>query len=154
MASKDIVKQTVIMFYEDEDTASVMTANRRWINKMVKLEEQGHAEEVEAALDGHREFEMDKSLIKIPFYRKPRVYTKAQREEARERLAKVREAVHGKPTKKKPVRKKKPAPPPVEEEELEEELEEIEELEDEDLEEEEEVVVRKPTRKSTRKRRK
>lgn len=86
-------KRTIIIIPEDGDTASISTFNRKWTNRLVKLEEEGVAEEVATSIEGAREFELPKKLIRIPFNRQPREWTEEQKEEARERLAGVREAV-------------------------------------------------------------
>lgn len=164
---EEIIKQTVIIIPEDDDIATISTYNRKWINKLLKLEEEGHATEVEASEEDAREFELDKSMIRIPFYREPRVYTEEQREAARERLVGVREAVQA--SKKKlakkagkgkaapaPAPKGKPGKPakkakvlePEPEDEIDDEDEDVDdEIEDEIEDEEPEVVVKRPASK-------
>jgi len=170
--------QTIIAIDHDEDMVEVSTNDRKWINKMIKLEEEGHAEELEASIEGNREWEAEIGLFRLPFYRKPRKYTKAQRKAAGERLGKVRAKVAAQkaadaaeagedeeeeaPKKKAPAkrkkkapvrRKKKAAPEPVEEEEVDDEDLEDEIDDDEDEEEDEPEVVVK-TRSTRRRRRK
>jgi len=172
------MSQTFIAIDHDEDMVEVSTNDRKWINKMIKLEDEGHAEEVEASIEGNREWEAEIGLFRLPFYRKPRKYTKKQRAEAGKRLAAVRTKVAAQraadaeddedeeeeaPKKKAPAKRKKPvrrkkkaAPEPIEEEDDDDEDLEDEDIEDEiddDEEEEEdepEVVVKT---KSTRRRR-
>jgi len=140
---------TTIMFNDADPDVEICTANRRWINRMEQLVEQGHAEELEPTEKGHRDFAMSKKLIRIPFYRKPREWTEEQREAARERIAGVREAVAAQRAAEQeeeetpepeasPKRrmKKKAVAPPIEEEEEEED--------------EEEVVTRKPRSRKRR----
>lgn len=158
-------KQTVIVIPSGDGMAGVSTSSAKWIRRMEKLEKAGHAEEVESSVEGSREWECDKKLFRLPFFRKPREWTDEQKEAARERLAGVREAVkasRGKVAKKATaapskgvaaaLKKGKKASAPIEEdEEIEEEEVEIEDddLEDElDLgeedEDEEEEIVSKP----------
>ena len=166
--------QTIIAIDHEEEMVEVSTNDRKWINKMIKLEGEGHAEELEASIEGNREWEAEIGLFRLPFYRKPRTYTKAQRKAAGERLGKVRakvaaqraadaedeeDEVEEAPKKKAPAkrkkkapvrRKKKAAPEPVEEEEVDDEDLEDEIDDDEEEEDEPEVVVKT---KSTRRRR-
>ena len=94
MAKVRTEKRTIIIIPEDpEEFAACNTFDRKWINKFEKHVEEGHAEEVESSVAGAREFEFERSMLRIPFYRKPREWTEDQKEEARERLAGVREAV-------------------------------------------------------------
>lgn len=104
MPKEKPVRQTIVIIPEDEELAEVSTFNRRWINRMDRLTDEGKAQEVEATIDGAREWQFDKSLIKLPFARNPREWTADQRQEARERLAAVREAVKAS---KAPVKKGK-----------------------------------------------
>lgn len=162
MAKK--VKETVIIVPNADEMAGILTSSRKWINRLEKLEAAGHAEEVESSVSGAREWEIDKSLIRLPFYRKPRTYTDEEREAARERLVGVRAAVQARreedeeeaPKKKKKAKKKKAKPKPVEVEveDEDEDWEEDEDIEDDDLDEddEEEVVVVKKSKSKSKKR--
>lgn len=89
-----VVKQTIIVLPQDADEpAEISTFSRKWINRMNELVEMGLATEMEPAIEGATEFQFDRSLLRMPFYRKPRTWTEEQRDAARERLAGVREAV-------------------------------------------------------------
>ena len=169
------MSQTIIVIDHDEDMVEVSTNDRKWINKMIKLEEEGHAEEVEASIEGNREWEAEIGLFRLPYFRKARTYTKKQRAEAGKRLAGVREKVAAQraadaedeedeeeeaPKKKAPAKRKKPvrrkkkvAPKPVEEEEVDDEdlEDEIDDDEDEEEDEPEVVVKTKSTRRRRRK---
>jgi len=150
---KDQPKETYIVFNDSDEYAEVTTANRKWINRLTRLVEDGHAEEIEPHVDGARSFVLPKSLIHPPFYRKPREYTKEQIEAARERLAAVRTATQETKPKKAAKAAAKPAPAPkakkpapvIEEELDEEEFDDLLGLDDEE-EEDEEVMVRKPVK--------
>ncbi len=169
--------QTIIAIDHDEDMVEVSTNDRKWINKMIKLEDEGHAEELDASIEGNREWEAEIGLFRLPFYRKPRTYTKAQRKAAGERLAGVREKVAAKraadadeeedeveeeaPKKKAPAKRKKPvrrkkkaAPEPVEEEEEVDDEDLEDEIDDDEEEEEDEPEVVVKTRATRRRRRK
>jgi hypothetical protein len=172
------MSQTFIAIDSDDDMVEVSTDDRKWINKMIKLEAEGHATEVDASIEGNREWEAEIGLFRLPFYRKPRKYTKAQRKAAGERLGAVRAKVAAKraadaeaeieddedeeeeeapkkPTRKKKAparRKKKAAPEPVEEDDDDEDLEdEVDDDEDEEEDEPEVVVKTKSTRRRRRK---
>ncbi len=169
------MSQTVVAIDHDEDMVEVSTNDRKWINKMVKLEAEGHATEVDSEIEGNREWEAEIGLFRLPFYRKPRTYTKKQRADAAKRLGSVRKKVAAKraadaedeedeeeeapvkkPARKKKVatrRKKKAVPEPVEEEEVDDEdiEDEIDEDEDEEEAEPEVVVKTKSTRRRRRK---
>jgi hypothetical protein len=161
MAKK--VHQTVIICPDNRDEpCGISTANGKFIRKMEAIEAAGRAEEVEASVEGAREWEFDRKMFRMPVNRKSRVYTAAQKKAAIERLAAVRAKVKAareeaaesegkKPAKKAtktgsakaaPVKKalpKKSAKPAVEEDDEEEDVEEeeIDDEEDEEAEDEE-----------------
>jgi hypothetical protein len=91
-------KETVVSIYSD-GMVEIITTSRKWINRMDKLVEEGHAEPVESDAIG-QVYRMDASLFKMPFYRKPREWTEEQKQAARERLAKAREQAKAKSTRK------------------------------------------------------
>lgn len=95
--AKSAVRQTVIVIPEDgEGMVQVSAVNRKWINRLEKLESEGRGvTEVATSVSGAREFEVERSLIPLPVYRPGphRVWTDEEREAARERFAAVREAV-------------------------------------------------------------
>lgn len=136
--------QTIIIIPDDEDLeAAIRTSRRKWINRMEALEKEGLAEEVETEVEGAREWELEQAEVTITLpFRKPRTYTKAQKEAARKRLAKVRAEVQA----------------AKEDEPEEEPVEDLDDLDDEDFEvemedepEEEEVVVKKKKRRRKKK---
>jgi hypothetical protein len=89
-----IVKRTVIVLPDDTDQPAVIsTFNRKVINRMERFSEAGVAEEVQSSVPGAREWEFERGMIRFPVYRAAREWTDEQREEARTRLAAVREAV-------------------------------------------------------------
>lgn len=112
MSPKEIVeKQTIIVIPEDEsELAEISTFNRKWINHMVELAENDLAEEVEASIDGAREFQFDRSLLRMPYYRRPREWTDEQRAVVRDRLAAVRAANLAEKEAAAPKKGKKAAP--------------------------------------------
>ena len=84
-----MAKETVVSVFDDH--AEVVTINRKWINKLDKLVEECHAEEIESDEIGQA-YEMDASMVRIPFFRNPRKYTAAQKKAGLARLAAGREA--------------------------------------------------------------
>lgn len=153
-------RETTIVFTEADTHAQVYTCNRKFKSRLKKL---GFEVQETDRLGGEL-YEIPREYLQI---RKPKTVTDEGREEARERLKKIREE-HGigefsdkagtgtKKKKKTAAKRKKAAPEPEEdedEEELEDEEEELEDEEDEleDDEDEEEVEVVKPKRKPAKK---
>ena len=110
-APEEIEKRTVIVTPQGDPESIVSTYDPKWIRQMAKLEAEGHAEEINPEYPGCRSFSFPTKLLRLPFYRKPRTWTKQQKDEARARLAKARaERAAASETGSKKAKKGKPAP--------------------------------------------
>jgi hypothetical protein len=77
---------TVVTIFSD-GTAEVSTTNRKWANRLAKLEQKGYAQEVESATMG-RHFVLEANMFRPPFHREnTREWTDEEREAARVRFA-------------------------------------------------------------------
>lgn len=110
--AKKAPNQTVCVIDHDDDTLVISTVDRKWINRLSRLETDGHATELEPSIAGTREWELESvSMLRLPFHRATREWTPEQRQAVRERLAGVRDVVKTKETEVAPAKPKKGAKP-------------------------------------------
>lgn len=109
------IRRTVIVLPDDPDqNAGISSYARKVHRKMEGFVQAGVAEEVESSVEGAREWEFARDMVRLPVHRTPREWTDEQKEEARERLQGVRDAVKSaKELASKKLKKTAAAPTPV-----------------------------------------